>query len=59
MKQILQKPNLSGRMLKWVVELTSYDIEYQPELAIKGKALTNFIVEITWIEHLRKRTNDP
>lgn len=43
---ILHKPDLSGRMLKWVIELSEYIIKYQPILATKGKVMADFIAEI-------------
>ncbi|XP_074343050.1 uncharacterized protein LOC141705215 [Apium graveolens] len=42
---ILHKPESSGRMLKWVVELGQFDLEYCPRTAIKGQTLVNFILE--------------
>ena len=30
LKNILQKPELSGRLTKWVVELSEHHIDYQP-----------------------------
>ncbi|KAL5562066.1 hypothetical protein UlMin_031813 [Ulmus minor] len=43
LKGILQKPELSGRLIKWAVELSEYDISYQPRTAIKSQALADFI----------------
>ena len=45
LKQILSKPDVSGRMVKWVVELSEYDLGYQPRTAIKAQALADFITE--------------
>ena len=30
MKQVLRRPKVSGRLVKWAVELTQFDILYQP-----------------------------
>ena len=35
MKQVLRRPEASGRLVKWAVELTQFDILYQPRTAIK------------------------
>ena len=35
-RDILHKPDASGRFLKWVVELSEFDIEYLPRSAVKG-----------------------
>ncbi|XP_074355974.1 uncharacterized protein LOC141695641 [Apium graveolens] len=42
---LLHKPESSGRMLKWAVELGQFDLEYCPRTAIKGQALADFILE--------------
>ncbi|XP_019160036.1 PREDICTED: uncharacterized protein LOC109156639 [Ipomoea nil] len=44
---VLRNPTLSGRLVKWAVELTQYGIEYQPRPSIKGQALADFLVECT------------
>ena len=36
MKQILYKPETSGRLIKWDIELNKFDIRYKPRTAIKG-----------------------
>ncbi|PON44644.1 Ribonuclease H, partial [Parasponia andersonii] len=38
----------SGQLLKWAVELSQFDINFQPRTAIKGQALADFIVEFTY-----------
>ncbi|XP_074374423.1 uncharacterized protein LOC141714827 [Apium graveolens] len=45
LRHILHKPESSGRMLKWAVELGQFDLEYCPRTAIKGQALADFILE--------------
>ncbi|XP_071911808.1 uncharacterized protein [Coffea arabica] len=45
LKQILSRPDASGRMVRWAVELSGYDLGYQPRTAIKAQALTDFIAE--------------
>ena len=47
LKSILQKPELFDRLTKWVIELSEYDISYQPHIAIKSQALANFIADFT------------
>ena len=47
LKQILQKPDSSGHLLKWSIELTQFDIEYKPRFAVKRQVLTDFITEFT------------
>ena len=47
MKQILHKPETSGRLIKWAIELSEFDIRYKPRTAIKGQILEIFIMEFT------------
>ena len=44
---ILHKLDTSGRLLKWVVELSEADIMYDQRYAIKGQVLADFMVEIS------------
>ena len=37
----------AGRLIQWDVELSEFDMRYQPINAIKGQALADFIVEFT------------
>ncbi|XP_074342762.1 uncharacterized protein LOC141680433 [Apium graveolens] len=45
LRHILHKPESSGRMLKWAVELGQFNLEYCPCTTIKGQALVDFILE--------------
>ena len=45
-RAILHEPNASCRLLKWVVELSEFDIEYRSRSSIKGQILADFIVEM-------------
>jgi len=44
---ILQKLDASGRLLKWAVELSCYDLAFEPRRAIKAQALADFLAEST------------
>ena len=50
MKQVLHKPETSGRLMKWAIELSEFDIRYKPKTAIKGQVLADFVMEITLAE---------
>ncbi|XP_074326975.1 uncharacterized protein LOC141664914 [Apium graveolens] len=41
----MHKPESSGRMLKWTVELGQFEVDYKPRTTIKGQALTDFVLE--------------
>ena len=45
MKQVLHKPEVSGRLMKWAIELSEFGIRYKPKTAIKGQILADFIME--------------
>ena len=40
-------PDALGRLLKWAIELSLFEIEFQTRLAIKGQALADFITEFS------------
>ncbi|GKC04051.1 reverse transcriptase domain-containing protein, partial [Tanacetum coccineum] len=45
-KQILNKPEASGRLAKYSVELEAYNITYTSRNAIKGQILADFLNEV-------------
>ncbi|XP_071939116.1 uncharacterized protein [Coffea arabica] len=47
---ILVRPEASGRLTKWAVELGEYDLSYEPRTAIKAQALADFLAELTFTE---------
>ena len=50
MKQVLHKPETSGRLMKWAIELSEFNIRYKPKRVIKGKVLADFVMEFTLTE---------
>ncbi|XP_016195081.1 uncharacterized protein LOC107636060 [Arachis ipaensis] len=46
-KQVLQKPDLAGRMLAWSIKLSQFQIKFEPRNAIKAQAMADFIAEMT------------
>ncbi|XP_073049456.1 uncharacterized protein [Primulina eburnea] len=42
--RIMTHAEVSGRMVKWTIDLGEYDIEYKPRVAIKAQALTDFLI---------------
>ncbi|KAL0400416.1 UNVERIFIED_CONTAM: hypothetical protein Sradi_2384900 [Sesamum radiatum] len=47
LKQVLGKPKASGRLVKWTIELSEYDISYLLRTTIKAQALADFVSEMT------------
>ena len=50
MTQVLHKPETSGRLIKWAIEMSEFDIRYKPKTAIKGQILADFVLEFTSAE---------
>ena len=50
LRQVLQKLEALGRLLKWAFELRQFDVNLHPRMIIKGQALTDFIVEFTYTD---------
>ncbi|VFQ78808.1 unnamed protein product [Cuscuta campestris] len=44
---VMRDSTSSGRMIKWAMMLTQFNIEYCPRTAIKGQAVADFLVEMT------------
>ncbi|XP_071933995.1 uncharacterized protein [Coffea arabica] len=49
-RQVLSRPEASGRLTKWAIELGEYDLSYEPRTAIKAQALADFLAELTFDE---------
>nr|CAN82191.1 hypothetical protein VITISV_017991 [Vitis vinifera] len=45
LRNILHKPDLTGRMLQWAIELSEFGIEFQPKLSMKGQVMADFMLE--------------
>ncbi|KAM2633640.1 hypothetical protein EV1_024239 [Malus domestica] len=48
LRQILQSPDTSRRMIKWAIALGEFDIFYQPKPVEKGQAVADFIADFTY-----------
>ena len=42
-QKVLQKPDVAGRMVHWAVELSEFDIQYEPKGSIKGLVYADFL----------------
>nr|KYP39701.1 Retrovirus-related Pol polyprotein from transposon 297 family [Cajanus cajan] len=49
--KVLQKPELAGRMMAWSIELSEFDIRFEPRGAIKAQSLADFINELSPLGH--------
>jgi hypothetical protein len=48
--EILNNREATGKIPKWAIELSMYDIVYKPRIAIKAQALSDFVAEWTKIQ---------
>ena len=46
-QKVLQKPDVAGRMVCWAVELSEFDIQYEPRGSTKGQVYADFIAELS------------
>ena len=54
LRQFLQRPDVSGRLVLWAPELTQFDIKYKARTMIKTQALANFIMEFSTTSNPKK-----
>ena len=45
-QKVLQKPDVAGRMVRWAVEQSEFDIQYEPRGSIKGQVNADFVAEL-------------
>ncbi|XP_022041369.1 uncharacterized protein LOC110943947 [Helianthus annuus] len=46
LQKVLKRPELSGRLAKWAVELGEHSLEFKPRTAIKGQILADFLAKV-------------
>ncbi|XP_074377274.1 uncharacterized protein LOC141718789 [Apium graveolens] len=44
---VLRKPELTGRLAKWSIRLSTYDISYDARTTIKSQALADFVADFS------------
>ncbi|XP_019418532.1 PREDICTED: uncharacterized protein LOC109329311 [Lupinus angustifolius] len=54
-RQILHKPELAGRMITWSIELSQFDIHFEPRTTIKSQVLSDFVAELAASEGDREQ----
>ncbi|GAV74737.1 RVT_3 domain-containing protein [Cephalotus follicularis] len=58
LRQVLAKPDTSGRLVKWYVELGEYDVKFEARPAIKSQVLTNFVEDDTLTECMEEDSSE-
>ncbi|XP_020230738.1 uncharacterized protein LOC109811395 [Cajanus cajan] len=65
--KVLRKPELAGRMMAWSIELSKFDISFEPRGPIKSQCLADFANELqpkghfqssTWTMHVDGSSNN-
>ncbi|KAL2243755.1 UNVERIFIED_CONTAM: Retrovirus-related Pol polyprotein from transposon opus [Sesamum indicum] len=59
LKHVMSRPEASGRLIKWAVELWQYKIEYQPRTAQKAQVLADFVMELSGDKKEPKAAEQP
>ncbi|GJU87906.1 putative nucleotidyltransferase, ribonuclease H [Tanacetum coccineum] len=57
-KQILAKPEKSGRIAKWAIELGEHEIEFSGRNLIKGQILADFLAETPLTENREAKNEE-
>ncbi|XP_070022137.1 uncharacterized protein [Nicotiana sylvestris] len=47
LRNILHKHELSGRLAKWAIKLSEYEITYEPRTSIKSQVLADFVADFS------------
>ncbi|XP_075083415.1 uncharacterized protein LOC142167154 [Nicotiana tabacum] len=47
LRNVLHKPELSGRLAKWTVAISEFDMEYKTQTATKSQVLADFMVDFS------------
>ncbi|KAL0347703.1 UNVERIFIED_CONTAM: hypothetical protein Scaly_1786300 [Sesamum calycinum] len=55
LRHIMARPDASGRLVKWAVEMGEHDIEYKNRTTIKAQFLADFFVEFTYEQVLENK----
>ena len=48
LKKAINKLEVAGWLIQWVVELSEFDVRYKPREAIKVQVLADFIAKFTF-----------
>ena len=51
LRQVLHNPETLGKLLKWSIELSQFDITYTPRTSVNRQVLADFIVEFAHRPH--------
>ena len=46
LRKALERPEASGRLVNWSVQLGEHDVRYEPTAALKSQVLADFVAEM-------------
>ena len=47
LQRAMSSPEAVGQMALWAIELSEFDVQYRPRMAMKGQVVADFIAEFT------------
>nr|XP_017250520.1 PREDICTED: uncharacterized protein LOC108221132 [Daucus carota subsp. sativus] len=51
LRKIIHKPDISGRLVNWAIELSQFSLTFLPRTAVKAQVLADFVVECNFPEN--------
>ena len=51
LRRILHRPDMSGRLAAWTIELSQFSLEFAPRMAMKSQALSDFVAECNFSDN--------
>ncbi|GAV74354.1 hypothetical protein CFOL_v3_17834 [Cephalotus follicularis] len=58
LRQVLAKPDMSSRLIKWSVKLGEYDVKYEARPTIKSQVLADFVGDNTPTECMEEDSSE-
>ncbi|KAG7559607.1 Ribonuclease H-like superfamily [Arabidopsis thaliana x Arabidopsis arenosa] len=59
LRAILHSPSQSGRLVKWAIELSEYDIQFRTRTSLKSQVLADFLIELPLVSMEVKENEGP
>ncbi|KAG7591503.1 Integrase catalytic core [Arabidopsis thaliana x Arabidopsis arenosa] len=59
LRAILHNPSQSGRLVKWAIELSEYDIQFRTRTSLKSQVLADFLIELPLVSMEDKENEGP
>ncbi|KAG7595380.1 Ribonuclease H-like superfamily [Arabidopsis thaliana x Arabidopsis arenosa] len=59
LRAILHSPSQSGRLAKWAIELSKYDIQFRARVSLKTQVLADFLIELPLVPNEEEEKEGP